>query len=223
MRLRRAVLQIPARSFLPPGLPFYKIHLLSTHSKSTLLQLLIPQHFNSPRINTYKKPGRGVSSEPQSFTTRHYLCAAESVTQHLPQVQSPLSFTSHFSVCSVEVGTRTAGMHFPSDEACHLSPLPAPSPQVRNLSQAPRADHPSVPRIPRCPAPRPPEPARRKVGVYSQPAGGQNESPPSVFHKKLPRRIGATQPSPLTFAGWSTQHAGLQTSGTAAFDYHPAG
>src|SRR5579872_4160396 len=86
-----------------------------------------------------------------------------------------------------------------------------------------RSKSPVSPRILRRPAPSPPKPTRRKVGVYSQPAGGQNESPPSVFHKKLPRRIGATQPSPLTFAGWSTQHAGLQTSGTAAFDYHPAG
>src|SRR5579872_2158131 len=58
MRARRAVLQIPPNSSIPPRLPFYKSCPPLTHSKSTLLQLLIPLHFNSPRINTYKKPGR---------------------------------------------------------------------------------------------------------------------------------------------------------------------
>ena len=59
MRLRRAVLQIPRKSSVTPGLLLYKSHPLLTSSKSTLLQLLISLHFNSPRINTYKKPGRG--------------------------------------------------------------------------------------------------------------------------------------------------------------------
>jgi hypothetical protein len=58
MRLRRAVLQIPPKSSVPTRLPFYKTRHLPTHSESTLLQVLIPLHFNSPRINTYKKPGR---------------------------------------------------------------------------------------------------------------------------------------------------------------------
>jgi hypothetical protein len=59
MRPRRAVLQTPAESSVPPRLPFYKSCPPPTHSKSTLLQLLIPLHFNSPRISAYKKPGRG--------------------------------------------------------------------------------------------------------------------------------------------------------------------
>jgi hypothetical protein len=59
MRPRRAVLQTPPKSPAPPRLPFYKSCPPPTRSKSTLLQLLIPPHFNSPRINTYKKPGRG--------------------------------------------------------------------------------------------------------------------------------------------------------------------
>jgi hypothetical protein len=59
MCLRRAVPKIPPKSSVPPTLPFYKIRPLLTHPESTLLQVLIPLHFNSPRINTYKKPGGG--------------------------------------------------------------------------------------------------------------------------------------------------------------------
>jgi len=60
MCARPAVLQIPSKSSVPPSLPLYKIHPLKTRSESTLLQVLIPLHFNSLRINTYKKPGEGV-------------------------------------------------------------------------------------------------------------------------------------------------------------------
>jgi hypothetical protein len=59
MRLRRAVPKIPPKSSVPPTLPLYKNPPLLTHSESTLLQLLIPLHFISSRINTYKKPGGG--------------------------------------------------------------------------------------------------------------------------------------------------------------------
>jgi len=222
MRLRRAALQIPARSFLPPGLPFYKIHPLSTHSKSTLLQLLIPLHFNSPRINTYKKPGRGCLLRASKFCNSS-LSMRHGIRHAAPPASSIPSIVYFTLLCMLHgSGDSHCLVHFPSVEGYPLSPSCAVAARAESLPGA-SGGSPSVPRIQRRPAPRPPEPARRKVGVYSQPAGGQNESPPSVFHKKLPRRIGATQPSPLTFAGWSTQHAGLQTSGTAAFDYHPAG
>jgi hypothetical protein len=73
MRLRRGVLQNPPKSSVLSRLPFYKNRPLRTRSESTLLQLLIPLHFNFPRINTYKKPGRGYPpSSPkvlQLFTT----------------------------------------------------------------------------------------------------------------------------------------------------------
>ena len=59
MRLRRAVLQNPAKCFVPLELPFHNSNPILTHSESTLLQLLIPLHFNSRRINIYKKSGRG--------------------------------------------------------------------------------------------------------------------------------------------------------------------
>ncbi len=62
MRLRRAVPKIPPKSSVPPRLPLYKSRPLLTHPESTLLQVLIPLHFNSLRINTYKKPGGGCPS-----------------------------------------------------------------------------------------------------------------------------------------------------------------
>ena len=93
MRLRRAVLQIPRKSSVPPGLLLYKSHPLLTSLKSTLLQVLIPLHFNSPRINTYKKPGRGShprapkfcnsllpSPRPSLLATRHSPLATVPVT-----------------------------------------------------------------------------------------------------------------------------------------------
>jgi len=59
MRPRRAVLQTPPKSSVLLRLPFYKSCPPLTHAQSTLLQLLIPFHFNSPRISAYKKLGRG--------------------------------------------------------------------------------------------------------------------------------------------------------------------
>ena len=62
MRLRRAVPKIPPKSSVPHRLPLHKSRTLLTHSESTLPQVLIPLHFNFPRINTYKKPGGGCPS-----------------------------------------------------------------------------------------------------------------------------------------------------------------
>src|SRR5579863_870755 len=59
MRLRSAVLQIPPKSSVPPRLPLYKNRYSLTRSESTLLQVLIPLHFNSFISNTYKKQGGG--------------------------------------------------------------------------------------------------------------------------------------------------------------------
>jgi hypothetical protein len=67
MRLRRAVLKTPSRFSVPPRLPFYKGRPLLTPSESTLLQVLIPLHFNSPKINTYKKPGGGTPLATPKF------------------------------------------------------------------------------------------------------------------------------------------------------------
>ncbi len=63
MRLRRAVLQIPSKSSVPPRLPLYKSRPPLTLLESTLLQVLIPLDFISYRINTYKKPGGGCPSQ----------------------------------------------------------------------------------------------------------------------------------------------------------------
>jgi hypothetical protein len=60
MLLRHAVLQTSSKSSVSLRLPSYKSRPLPTPSKSTLLEVLISLHFNSLRINTYKKPGQGV-------------------------------------------------------------------------------------------------------------------------------------------------------------------
>ncbi len=65
-RLRRAVSKILTKSSAPPRLPLHKNRALPTPSKSTLLQLLIPLHFISRRMNVHKKPGGGYpSSSPK--------------------------------------------------------------------------------------------------------------------------------------------------------------
>jgi hypothetical protein len=66
-RLLCAVPKTPAKSSVPPRLPLHKNRPLLTRSESTLPHLLIPRHFNSPGINTYKKPGRGSPSATPKF------------------------------------------------------------------------------------------------------------------------------------------------------------
>jgi|HubBroStandDraft_6_1064221.scaffolds.fasta_scaffold67057_2 hypothetical protein len=66
MRLRRAVLQIPSKSSVPPRLPLHKSRSLPTPSQSTLPQLLIPLRFNSFSCNVYKKTrGRRPAADPR--------------------------------------------------------------------------------------------------------------------------------------------------------------
>lgn len=80
MCLRRAVLQIPAKSSAPPRLPFYKNRFLPTPSQSTLPQLLISPHFNSFRTNVYKKPGgSGAAAKPKG---------CKLVTRHMPRLRT---------------------------------------------------------------------------------------------------------------------------------------
>jgi len=118
MRLRRAVLQSPARSFLRPRLPFYKIHPPLTHSKSTLLQLLIPLHFNSPRINTYKKPGRG-SLLPAPKFYNSLLLSRRPIGRPLTPFPDALTATSQ----RTENTTTLIPGPFNVDAASSLSPL----------------------------------------------------------------------------------------------------
>jgi hypothetical protein len=67
MRLHCAVLEIPAKSSVPPGSPLNKPRSLSTHSESTLPQTLIPLDFISFISNVYRKPGEGHSVPAQKF------------------------------------------------------------------------------------------------------------------------------------------------------------
>ena len=96
MLLRRAVLQTSSKSSVPPQLPSYKGLPLPTPSKSRRIQLLIPLHFNSPRINTYKKPARG-SLLPASEFCNSSLPAPHNT--HAKQ-HPPVSFTSFTSSTS---------------------------------------------------------------------------------------------------------------------------
>ena len=97
MRPRPAVLQTPSESSILSRLPVYKSCPPPTHSKSTLLQLLIPLHFNSRTINTYKKPREGVPPlQPQSFATCHYARIAKLDTQERPQPHSPHALPHSF-------------------------------------------------------------------------------------------------------------------------------
>ena len=103
MRLRSAVLQIPPRPSVPPGLPLYKNPYSLTRSESTLTQVLIPQHFISFIRNTYIKPGGGdPSSSPkvwQLVTSSPRLvipCAA----RNLPcPTRLNLSFRAQRGIC----------------------------------------------------------------------------------------------------------------------------
>jgi len=111
MCLRRAVLQIPAKSSVPPRLPFYKICSLLTHSESTRLHVLIPLHFNSPRISTYKKPGRGsLLPAPKfcnsSLPTCHPICSHSKARNLHPLSSSPLPFNLKLSIVNCPPLTR---------------------------------------------------------------------------------------------------------------------
>jgi hypothetical protein len=107
MRPRRAVLQTPPKSSVPPRLLFYKNRLPLTHSKSTLTQLLIPLDFNSPRINTYKKPRRGSRLSAPKFCNSSLPAPHHTHAKQHP----PVSFTS---------STFSTSFAFPS-----VTPFPA--------------------------------------------------------------------------------------------------
>ena len=117
MRLRRTVPKIPAKSPVPPRLPFYKSRPHRTPSESTLLQQLIPLHFNFPRISTYKKPGRGYLLPAPKFCNSLLLPRRLSslVTRH-----SPLS-----TVPVTPLPATLTGHPQPTENPATLSSLPA--------------------------------------------------------------------------------------------------
>ena len=119
MWLRRAVPKIPPKSPVLPRLPLYKSRPLPTRSKSTLPQMLIPLHFNSPRINTYKKQGRGsllsaLEFYNSSLPAPHYTHAKQHPPVSFTSLTSLTSFTSSTSFASPSVTP------FPVTLASHL-------------------------------------------------------------------------------------------------------
>ena len=102
MRPRRAVLQTPSKSSVLLWLLVYKIRPRLSHSESTLLQLLIPLHFNSLRINTYKKPGRGSRLPAPKFCNSSLPAPHYTLAKQHPPV-SFISFTSSTSFASPSV------------------------------------------------------------------------------------------------------------------------
>ncbi len=126
MRLRRAVPKIPAKSSVPPRLPLHKNRPLPTSSKSTLLQLLIPLHFISLRMNVYRKPGGGSPSPHpkvlQLVTTHASLCISVSVH---PSIVIPLHLL--FPVPRAHSNVRNPNPLFLPAVSCQLSAVSSPA------------------------------------------------------------------------------------------------
>jgi hypothetical protein len=139
MRLRRAVLQISAKSSVPPRLPLHKSRSLPSPSQSTLPQLLIPRHFNSFSSNVYKKPrGRRPSADPGvcKLVIRHapHLRAHTNTRNPNPLIHllhgsldTPGGGVSPFSATSAISALRSPS-HSAATSARTRKPSPAPLP-----------------------------------------------------------------------------------------------
>ena len=101
MRPRRAVLQIPPKSSFPHCLLFHKTSHLLTPSESTLLQVLVPLHFNSSRMNTYAKQGGGPLSTAQKFCNS--LLPANHLCAHTPTSATPVPSMLYFIVLRIPI------------------------------------------------------------------------------------------------------------------------
>jgi hypothetical protein len=106
MRPRCAVPKIPTKSSVPRRLPFYNNLIFLTRSESALVEVLIPLHFNSPRISVYKKLGEGL---PPSRTKGLQL-----VTAHESLCWSRRTAITPIPSC--------ACAHFPSPMGCTPQP-----------------------------------------------------------------------------------------------------
>jgi len=140
MRLRRAVLQNPAKCSVSPELPFHNSNPLLTHAESTLLQLLIPLHFNSLRINTYKKPGGGSPTptpnvlqlvNPSLFVipseARNLIFPFSSLSHYLVTSLHPISAALHAHSNARNPIPFTSLLHSSLDTG-GLGPYPSPRP-----------------------------------------------------------------------------------------------
>jgi hypothetical protein len=162
MRLRRAFLQIPAKSSVPLGLRLDKNRSLLTRSKSTLPQPLIPLDFISFRTNVYKKPGGGaprLSPKDLQLVTSPSLFLRARSNVHNP---IPLMHLLHKSP------TGRGGVSLRWDSQSWLSLLPACL-GTRRPKRGTRATTPLVPRY-RCGATRK-VPESRQLLMAAPPPG----------------------------------------------------
>jgi hypothetical protein len=138
MRLRRAVPKIPTITSTPRRLPLYKNRFFPSHSESTLLQMLIPLHFNSPRISVYKKPGEGVPPLYPKYL-QLVTTAASSYRAHTnSRNPNPLYALLHGSLDTRGVGSRLATHHSPAlseGEGSHVHPA-CPEPRSERSRRA---------------------------------------------------------------------------------------
>jgi len=126
MRLHSAALQTPIKSSVPPGLPLHNLCPRLTHSESTLPQLLIPLHFNSPRINTYKKNRRGCP--PQNHKVSQLVTPSASSIWSRRNVCNPNPFIHLRTLFVTPRGT---------PPLCHLSRLSSPARVMGHGSSGP--------------------------------------------------------------------------------------
>ena len=113
MHARLAVLKTPPKSSVLSLLLLYKNSNLLTHPKSTLLQVLIPLHFNSPAISIYEKPGGGAPPR-----TRKVLQLV-TPTSRLNLLLAPVAVTVQPTENTIPLNPASSNV----DAASSLSPL----------------------------------------------------------------------------------------------------
>lgn len=132
MRLGHAVPQTSPKSSRSPRLPFYKNRPLPTRSESTLLQLLIPLHFNSCRYNVYKKPGEGRLVPAAKFCNSSLRTCQQT---RRARVDATPSFSSDYA-------------HFPSHIGCTPSTSNRPTQALPCFSTPSKHAHTGKPATP---------------------------------------------------------------------------
>jgi hypothetical protein len=122
-RLRRAVPQIPPKSSVPRRLPFYNGRPFLSCSESALVEVLIPLHFNSPRISAYKKPGEGASPYDTKVLQLATIRKSRYWSHSIPHKPNPIT---HFCTLSI-----TRGLYPFTQSTIRKRPAARPKPLPR--------------------------------------------------------------------------------------------